>query len=81
MTARPRGTSKDYALRRLRKDAPELHAGVLAGNLSAHAAMVQAGLRPKTFTVRAESADTVVAALRRQLPPDVLAEVAGKLSA
>lgn len=57
-----------------------MHAEVLAGNLTAHAAMVQAGLRPKTFTVRAESADSVVAALRRQLPPDVLSEVASKLS-
>ena len=73
------GTSKDYALRRLRKDAPELHAEVLAGNLTAHAAMVRAGFRPKTFTVRAESAASVAGALRRQLPPEVLAEVAAIL--
>src|SRR5690606_18700205 len=72
----PRGTSKDYALRKLRKDAPELHAEVLAGRLSAHAAMVKAGFRPPAFTVRADSPQSVAATLRRRLPPDVLAEVA-----
>lgn len=75
-----RGTSRAYALRRLRKDAPELHAQVLAGDITAHAAMVQAGFRPQTFTVRADSADSVAAALRRQLDPAVLAEV-GRLIA
>src|SRR5262249_33543984 len=39
----PTGTSRDRALRRLRKDAPELHADVLAGRLTAHRAMVTAG--------------------------------------
>ncbi len=28
-----RGTSRDYSLRKLRKDAPELHADVLAGRV------------------------------------------------
>ena len=42
-TEAPVGNSQAAALRRLRKDAPELHAEVLAGNLSAHAAMVKAG--------------------------------------
>ena len=70
------GTSKEQALRRLRKNAPELHAQVLAGGLSPHAAMVAAGFRPKTFTVRADSPEAVANALRRQLPPDTLALVA-----
>lgn len=78
--ARPHGTSRAYALRRLRNDAPELHAEVLAGNLTAHAAMVKAGFRPPTFTVRADSARQVAEALRRQLDPDILAEV-GRLIA
>ena len=42
---RPNGTSRDQALRRLRKDRPDLHAKVLAGELSAHRAMVEAGFR------------------------------------
>ncbi len=75
-----RGTTKDYALRKLRADAPELHAEVLAGNLSAHAAMVQAGFRPRTFTVRADSPKSVAATLRRQLDPGALAELAQLLA-
>jgi hypothetical protein len=47
----PAGNTRERALRKLRKDAPELHADVLAGRLTAHAAMVQAGFRPRTFTV------------------------------
>jgi hypothetical protein len=43
----PTGTSKDYALRRLRKDRPDLHGEVLEGVKSAHAAMVEAGFRKR----------------------------------
>ena len=35
---RPTGNSESAALRRLRKDRPDLHAQVLDGELSAHAA-------------------------------------------
>lgn len=76
VTERPMGTSRDYALRKLRKDAPELHAEVLAGRLSAHAAMVKAGFRPPTFTVRADSPKSVAATLRRRLPREALVEIA-----
>lgn len=75
-----RGTGQDYALRKLRKDAPELHADVLAGNLSAHAAMVKAGFRPKTFTVRANDADSTARSLRKHMPPDALARLARLLT-
>ncbi len=77
--AYPRGTSKEYALRKLRKDSPELHAEVVAGNLSAHAAMVKAGFRPDTFTVRADSAESVAAALKRRLPEEMLREIAQRI--
>lgn len=46
-----KGNSLDYALRRLRKDRPDLHKQVIEKKLSANAAMVKAGLRPKTITV------------------------------
>lgn len=72
----PTGTSKDAALRRLRKDAPELHAQVLADELSPHAAMVAAGFRPKTFTVRA---DNPLPALRRHLTAEQLADLKDQL--
>lgn len=45
------GTSCQYSLRKLRKSAPEYHARVLAGELSPHAAMIQAGFRKKTMTL------------------------------
>lgn len=47
----PEGNSATYALRRLRKDCPDLHARVLAGELSPHAAAVAAGFRPRTLTI------------------------------
>ena len=40
---RPSGNEASRALRRLRKDRPDLHARVLAGELSPHAAMREAG--------------------------------------
>lgn len=48
----PSGTSESAALRRLRKDRPDLLARVIEGEVSAHAAMVAAGFRPKTITIR-----------------------------
>jgi hypothetical protein len=42
---RPVGNSAATALRRLRKDRPDLHARALAGEISANAAMIEAGFR------------------------------------
>ena len=71
----PQGTSQDRALRKLRQDAPDLHAEVLTGRLSAHAAMVKAGFRPRTFTVRGDRPDSIVKTLRRNLSPEQLNEL------
>lgn len=76
---RPDGTSKSAALRRLRKERPDLHAQVLANELSAHGAAVKAGFRPKTFTVRADDPEKIAATLRRQLPEDILKQVINHL--
>lgn len=73
--ANPQGNSRSRALRKLRKDKPELHADVLAGRLSAHAAMVQAGFRPKTVSVPVSQPDSIAAALRRHLSPDDIARL------
>lgn len=62
--SRPAGTSKERALRKLRTFAPELHAEVLQGRLSAHAAMVQAGYLKRTTTVPLNPTDAA-ATLRR----------------
>ncbi len=79
--SRPDGTSREQALRSLRKNAPELHSRVLAGELSPHAAMVEAGLRPQTFTIRITSPEIIARTLRKQLPPDVLEAVRRELDA
>jgi hypothetical protein len=79
-TQAPTGTSGSAALRRLRKDRRDLYELVLAGELSPHAAMVEAGFRPKTFTVRADDPDAIARTLRRRLEPDVLARVAELLT-
>jgi hypothetical protein len=42
---RPSGNSRAAFLRRLRKDRPDIHARVLAGEISAHAGMIEAGFR------------------------------------
>jgi hypothetical protein len=47
----PDGTSRENALRKLRKDRPDLHKEVIAGEKSPHAAMVEAGFRKKSLTI------------------------------
>jgi hypothetical protein len=44
-SGRPSGNSRAAFLRRLRKDRPDIHARVLAGELSPHASMIEAGFR------------------------------------
>jgi len=41
------GTGREYTIRRLRRDAPEFADRVLRGELSANAAAIQAGIRPR----------------------------------
>ena len=62
-TSRPEGTSAAYALRKLRKDAPEVHAKVIAGDISPNAGMIKAGFRKKTMQCPVE-VEAVVRAIR-----------------
>jgi hypothetical protein len=78
---RPSGTSREAGLRRLRKDRPDLHAEVLSGALTTHAAMVKAGFRRRMVTIPADSPESAAKALRRNLPPESVAELARLLSA
>jgi hypothetical protein len=73
------GTRRDYTLERLQRDAPELFDAVQRKELSANAAAVQAGFRPKTFTVRSDDPEKIAATLRRQLSEDVLKRVMNHL--
>ncbi|MFB6889432.1 hypothetical protein ACFCX4_08990 [Kitasatospora sp. NPDC056327] len=77
----PTGNTQAAALRRLRKDAPELHAEVLAGHLSAHAAMVRAGFRRRAVSVPVDDTEATARALRKHLPPEALADLAALLTA
>lgn len=77
---RPSGNSESAALRRLRKDRPDLHAEVLAERISAHAAMVIAGFRRKTQTVRMDSPESAAQTLRKHMPPEQLRTLVRLLS-
>lgn len=76
---RPEGNTEAKALRRLRKYRPDLHERVLAGELSAHAAMIDAGFRPHTFTVRADDPASTARTLRKHMSPEDLARLAALL--
>lgn len=78
--ANPGGTDPDYALRRLKRDNPELAQRVLTGELSAHAAAVQAGFRPRTITVPLDP-EKMARAIRRRLSDDELDVLLGALEA
>jgi len=73
---RPDGTSAQHAIRRLRKDRPDLHAQVLAKGISPHAAMVEAGFRRKTATVPVDDPEKVSAFLAKHFEPAEIRKIA-----
>ena len=75
-----RGTGREYTIRRLENTHPDLHQQVLNGELSAHAAAVQAGIARRRFTVLLNTPADIAAVLRRNLPPDTLADVVSLLA-
>jgi hypothetical protein len=77
---RPEGTSEAKALRRLRKDRPDLHERVLAGELKAHAAMIEAGFRPRTATIRLDDPASTERTLRKHMSPEDLADLVRRLT-
>jgi hypothetical protein len=74
-TTEQRGTTRQYALRKLRKDAPELHAKVLAGEVSPHQAMIDAGFRRKTASIPLDPDGAARAIIRHFEYDDLLALV------
>lgn len=72
VTTLPTGNSKEKALRRLRKDRPDLLERVEVGELSPHGAMVEAGFRPRTVSVPVVSPETIARSLKRHLNEDAL---------
>lgn len=69
------GNSATYALRKLRTDAPALHRLVIAGELSPHAAMVEAGFRRKTVSIPVDDVRAIARALIRHLTVDQIDEL------
>jgi hypothetical protein len=76
-----RGTTAEYTLARLQRDRPDLTARVAAGEMSAHAAAIEAGFRQRTITVPLGRPDAVADALRRRLSHDECLRVARRLLA
>jgi len=72
--ARPTGNTVERALLRLGEERPDLHAEVLAGVKSAHAACVEAGFRRRTITVPVD-VERAAATLRRHFTSDEIAEI------
>ncbi len=69
-----RGNNPGYAVARLQRDRPDLHERVLAGELSPHAAAIEAGFRKRTVSIPLEP-KAAAAALRRHFTNEELAEL------
>ncbi len=70
------GNSPDYALKRLKRDNPALAAKVVAGEMSAHRAAVEAGFRRRILTIDAVDAERIKAQMIKRLGKDLAREVA-----
>lgn len=68
-------SQRGKALQRLQRDAPGLYAEVLAGTMSAHAAMVAAGFRARSCTILPDRPYQVATVLRRKMNKHDLAEL------
>jgi len=61
------------------RDRPDLAEKVRAGDLSAHAAAIEAGFRSRTITLPVDDVPRLAEALRRRLTPGQLAELHASL--
>lgn len=68
-------------LERLSREHPDERASVARGEKSINRAAIDAGIRPKRVSIRVDSAESIAATLRRQVAPEVLAELARLLAA
>lgn len=62
-------------LRRLRKDRPDLHEKVLAGEMTITAAVVDAGFYPKRVSIRLDDVASAIATIERNASPEFIAEM------
>ena len=75
----PRGNRANYTLARLKRDAPKLAERVIAGELSAHAAAIEAGFRQRKIQV-APTVDEFERAIRKHLSDEDQAILVNKLA-
>jgi hypothetical protein len=75
ITSLERGTSEAYTIRRLRRDRPDLAERVEHDGLSANAAAIEAGFRPKTVSVPITRPDAVARALLKYMTADDIAKL------
>lgn len=67
-----KGNARSYALARLQRERPDLAERVDAGELTPHAAAVQAGFRTPTATIPVDTPQAAMRALRRRFAVDEL---------
>ena len=72
VTRTSKGNARDATLARLHRDRPDLYDRVLARELSANAAAIEAGFRKPTASVPVDSAEHAIGALLRRFKRDEL---------
>ena len=75
------GTDRIYLLARVRRDAPDLATRVEAGELTAHAAAVQAGVVLAHAITHVSTVDGFLRAAHKHLTPEQRAALAARLGA
>lgn len=80
MTTDQRGTARTYLLSRLRAERPDLALKVETGEISVYRAGCEAGMCTPRFSLHGHDPDVLAEAMRRNLPPDVVAAVVARLT-
>lgn len=78
VAGRPQGNTRAAGIRRLRKDRPDLHERVIAGEMKVNAAMIEAGFRPKTRSVALDP-ERIAALVIQEFDPEQIAELIERL--
>lgn len=75
---KPKPPTGDYTravLRRLRNARPDLHDKVLLGELSPHAAMLEAGFRPRRTAINLDNLESAAKTIVESMEPDKISEL------